>query len=160
MGSDTESALMAVQQNRVKLLDEQLRGQIANVQGKKDNIAALNTQLDVLTLAKSKPTDPYTIAMRDALIFAKPNPTYPQTTAMLDALKLAQINPIDPKTITKLNVEINKLRAQIAALGSTQQLDIVQLQSLSNKRNAAFEIMNNSMKKMADSRQGISEKMR
>ena len=160
MGSDIESTLIAVQQNRANLLDEQFRGDLKNVQAKNAQIVALNTQLNVLKLAKLNPTDPKTIAMRDALILATPNPTDPQTIAMLDALKLAKLNPTDPQTIAKLDVQINKLRTQIDALSSTQQMDMLRLQSLSNKRNEAFDIMTNFMKKSADSRQGIIQNMR
>jgi hypothetical protein len=121
-GLDTESMLMAVQTNRVNLLDEQLKQQMGNVQARIANIVALNTQLNALTLAKGKSTD--------------------------------------PKTIANLDVQINALRAQIDALGNTQQMDMLRLQSLSNKRNEAFEIMTNFMKKFADSRSGIIQKTR
>jgi TolA-binding protein len=135
-GSDLESALMAVQQNRVNLLDEQLKQAMGNVQAKNDRIAALNTQLnamttqlDALTLAMGKTTDPTTIA--------KLNTTYPTTIAKLDA-------------------QIKDITAQIAALSNTQQMDMLRLQSLSNKRNEAFDVMTNFMKKLADSRPGIN----
>ena len=121
-GMDIESMMTAVQVNRVKLLDEQLKRERQNFQGRNTDIAMLNTQIDALILAKGKTTDPKTIAM--------------------------------------LDVEINELRTQIAALGSTQQMDILRLQSLHNKRNEAFDIMTNFMKKQADSRQGIIGNMR
>lgn len=121
-GMDLESQLIAVQSNRVNLLDEQLKREIANVKGRNTDIAALNTRLNALTLAKGKTTD--------------------------------------PKTIAKLDVEINELRAKIDALGNTQQMDMLRLQSLQKKRNEAFDIMTNLMNKLAYSRAGISSPMR
>jgi hypothetical protein len=117
LGSELESTRMAVQQNRVNLLDEQLKREQHNGQAKIANIAALNTQLDALTLAKGKTTDPQTIA--------------------------------------KLDVQKNGLTAQIDALRGSQQSDLLRLQSLSNKRDEARGIMNNTIKKLADERPGI-----
>lgn len=116
-GLDLESSLMAVQTNRVNLLDKQLREEMVNFKAKNANIAALNTQLEALKLAKDQTTD--------------------------------------PKKIAKLDIQINELRAQIDALGNAQQMDMLRMQSLQNKRNEAFEIMTNFMKKMTDSRSGI-----
>ena len=48
-GMDIESMLMAVQSNRANLLEEQLMGEMKNVQAKNEQIAALNSQLTVLT---------------------------------------------------------------------------------------------------------------
>jgi hypothetical protein len=121
-GLDLESQLMAVQSNRVNLLDEQLKGEMRNVQARNAKIAALNTQLNELTLAKGKTTD--------------------------------------PKTIAKLDVQIIELRAETASLSNTQQMDMLRLQSLSNKRNEAFDLMTNFMKKASDSRSGIIGNMR
>jgi len=121
-GLDLESQLMAVQSNRVNLLDQQLQAQMKDIQAKNARTAELNTQLEALNLAKLKSTD--------------------------------------PKTIAKLDVQIKQLRAQIDGLSNTQKMDELRLQSLSNKRNEAFEIMSNFMKKSADKRAGIISNMR
>jgi hypothetical protein len=127
---------MAVQTNRANNLDEQLKQAMGNVQAKNDRIAALNTQLnamttqlDALTLAMGKTTDPTTIA---------------------------KLNTPDLTTNAKLDAQIKDIKAQIDALGNTQQMDMLRLQSLSNKRNEAFDLMTNFMKKLADSRPGIN----
>ncbi len=121
-GLDLESQLMAVQSNRVNLLDQQLQVQMKDIQAKNARTAELNTQLEALNLAKLKSTD--------------------------------------PKTIAKLDVQIKQLRAQIDGLSNTQKMDELRLQSLSKKRNEAFEIMSNFMKKFADKRDGIISNMR
>ena len=62
-------------------------------------------------------------------------------------------------TRSKAEAAIKALQGQIDALGNTQQMDMLRLQSLSNKRNEAFDIMSNFMKKMADNRSSIIQKM-
>jgi len=52
------------------------------------------------------------------------------------------------------------LKNQIDALSSSQQMDMLRLQSLSNKRNEAFDVMTNFIKKMQDSRSSIIGNMR
>lgn len=55
---------------------------------------------------------------------------------------------------------IQTISARIDGLNSTQQLDMLRLQSLTNKRNEAFDIMTNFLKKMQDSRSSIVGNMR
>ncbi|MGG4482137.1 hypothetical protein [Paenibacillus illinoisensis] len=43
------------------------------------------------------------------------------------------------------------LKNQIDALSNSQQMDMLRLQSLSNKRNEAFDVMTSFIKKMQDS---------
>ncbi|MFN9475315.1 hypothetical protein [Acidovorax sp.] len=51
-------------------------------------------------------------------------------------------------------------KTQIDALSNSQQMDMLRLQSLSNKRNEAFDLMTNFIKKMQDSRSSILGNMR
>jgi len=55
---------------------------------------------------------------------------------------------------------IQTISARIDGINSTQQLDMLRLQSLTNKRNEAFDIMTNFLKKMQDSRSSIVGNMR
>ena len=72
----------------------------------------------------------------------------------------------DPTAVPKfankgeLDKAITELKGQIDSLGSTQQMDMLRLQSLSNKRNEAFDLMTNFMKKFADKRDAIIGNMR
>ncbi|WPK13139.1 hypothetical protein R6U77_05475 [Lysinibacillus louembei] len=51
----------------------------------------------------------------------------------------------------------NQLKAQLEAAqqGNAQQIDMLRLQSMANKRNEAFDVMTNFIKKMQDSRSSI-----
>lgn len=108
---DLETALMAVQQERTKLLDAQLKSQIQEVQNRNTEIARLNEELNK---ARSKGD------------------------------KAAE----------------TKLQASIDALSNSQQMDMLRLQSLTNKRNEAFDVMTNFVKKMQETRSSIIGNMR
>ncbi|KOS68337.1 hypothetical protein AEA09_07055 [Lysinibacillus contaminans] len=52
------------------------------------------------------------------------------------------------------------LDAQIDSMNNSQQMDMLRLQSMSNKRNEAFDEMSNFLKKMQDARSSIIDNMR
>ncbi|EHK65682.1 hypothetical protein [Achromobacter arsenitoxydans] len=56
--------------------------------------------------------------------------------------------------------EIDAAKRQVDALGNTQQMEMMRLQSMTGKRNEAFDVMTNFIKKMQDSRSGIIGNMR
>lgn len=53
-----------------------------------------------------------------------------------------------------------ELEGQLNRLSNTQQMDMLRLQSITNKRNEAFDMMSEFVKKMQDSRQSIIGNMR
>lgn len=61
------------------------------------------------------------------------------------------------KDIDKLYEQI---KGKIDTLNNSQQMDMLRMQSLTNKRNEAFDIMTNFIKKMADSRSSVLGNMR
>ncbi len=66
----------------------------------------------------------------------------------------------DDKKTEQLKTELDQLKAELNQLGNTQQMDMLKMQSLTNKRNQAFELMTNFIKKMQDSRSAILGNMR
>jgi len=60
----------------------------------------------------------------------------------------------------QLEMAIASLKGQIDSLSNSQQMDMLKLQSLTNKRNEAFDLMTNFVKKMSDSRSSILGNMR
>ncbi|CAN7501353.1 MULTISPECIES: hypothetical protein [unclassified Acidovorax] len=60
----------------------------------------------------------------------------------------------------KLDGAIQQIKSQIDSMSNSQQMDMLRLQSLSNKRNEAFDVMTNFIKKMQDSRSSIIGNMR
>lgn len=97
-----------------------------------------------------------------------------ERTKLLDIQLQAQIQQVQNRNqaIAELNaqlqvanqngdtVQAQKLKGQIDALSNSQQMDMLRVQSLSNKRNEAFDVMTNFIKKMQDSRSSIIGNMR
>lgn len=64
------------------------------------------------------------------------------------------------KTIAANKQGIADAKTALDALGNTQQMEMLRLQSLTGKRNEAFDVMTNFLKKMQDSRSSIIGNMR
>jgi parvulin-like peptidyl-prolyl isomerase len=97
-----------------------------------------------------------------------------ERTKLLDAQLQTQIQEVQNRNqlIAELNSQlqvaqqngdeaaVQKLKSQIDAASNSQQMDMLRLQSMSNKRNEAFDVMTNFIKKMQDSRSSIIGNMR
>jgi len=153
---DIETALMMVQSERTKLLDSQLQTQIQEVQNRNETVAKLNDALNGLNNMASK------VKGTNADSKAE-NASDADVTAANKALTDAGITDITvSKSSKKSDIEtaITKVKGQIDAAGNSQQMDMLRLQSMSNKRNEAFDVMTNFVKKMQESRSSIIGNMR
>lgn len=155
-GMDLETALKAVQANRASLLEQQLKDQINAVQAKNDQIAKLNQALATANrLLGSFGGD----AKADT-----PMPSNAASNAIAAELQSALNNAslTDPLPTTKGQLDglIQSIKGKIDSLANSQQMDMLRLQSLSNKRNEAFDVMSNFIQKMQDSRSSIVGNMR
>lgn len=160
---DLETAMMAVQSHRANQLEAQLKDQIASVQAKNEQIAKLNTVLGKLNelVAKFPP---------DAKADAKAKFTDEERAALKSAVDHAGMTEqdlfggnflsINAESKSKFDMAITSLKGSIDSLSNTQQMDMLRLQSLSNKRNEAFDVMTNFLKKMQDNRSAIIGNMR
>ena len=97
-----------------------------------------------------------------------------ERTKLLDAQLQTQIQEVQNRNqqIAELNSQlqvaqqngdeaaVQKLKGQIDAASNSRQMDMLRLQSMSNKRNEAFDVMTNFIKKMQDSRSSIIGNMR
>lgn len=63
-------------------------------------------------------------------------------------------------TCKEVGERIAEIKAEIDNLSNSQQMEMLRLQSLSNKRNEAFDVMTNFVKKMADNRDNMLGNMR
>ncbi|MBH1965546.1 MAG: hypothetical protein I8H77_14485 [Comamonadaceae bacterium] len=72
------------------------------------------------------------------------------------------VKGIFSKATTKGDIDtaITKIKGQIDANNSTNQMDMLRLQTLNSRRNEAFDLMSNFVKKMLDSRLSIISNMR
>ena len=148
---DLETAMLTVQQERANLLDSQLRNQIKVLQDKNDRVAKLN--------------DAYMAALKLQQQFssnATADTKIPDGTAKV-ALDVVMANTGFTTQLTnrgELDQLISNIKLEIDSQSNSQQMDMLRLQSLSNKRNEAFDLMNNFMKKMLDSRNSVVGNMR
>lgn len=181
-GMDLESAMMAVQTNRANLLETQLKDQISAVQAKNDQIAKLNQALGQLNkLAAKFPSDAKAGDKINDHVKAN---DYQQEKEINSALHAAGVRPFSEDngewsgkgrmigeavyhgglggntTKGQLDGAIQQIKSQIDSASNSQQMDMLRLQSLSNKRNEAFDLMTNFIKKMQDSRSSILGNMR
>jgi hypothetical protein len=151
---DLESALMAVQTNRANALEAGLKDQIAMVQKKNEKIAGLNDLLSAMNVAQAK-------VDAQAKAGDATNISAADLAAITQAARNAGVSPVpDLATKGKLDGQVTALKSTIDGLSNTQQMDMLRLQSMSNKRNEAFEIMTNFIKKQADNRSSIVGNMR
>ncbi|BAU28386.1 hypothetical protein DFP93_107147 [Aneurinibacillus soli] len=90
----------------------------------------------------------------------KRNAQITQLNEQLKELRNNLSSTTDEKQREELQKQIEKVKSQIDSLSSTQQMDMLRLQSMSNKRNEAFDVMTNFIKKMQDSRSSIIGNMR
>lgn len=178
---DLETALMAVQNERVRLLDTQLQTQLQEVQERNNNIANLHKLQTALNKAKEhfKSDDDATKKFSDVKINDKKasyrtgniftgftNHTNPEHTKIIneinDAMKDAGFGDRQSKSITKGELEslIQEVKNAIDGESNSQQMDMLRLQSMSGKRNEAFDVMTNFIKKMQDNRSSIIANMR
>lgn len=179
-GMDIETALMMVQSERTKLLDSQLKTQIEEVQKRNELTGALNDMQAKLNGMKgsldskdAKPGDQVkadsgtpsnkTLATEYATQALKlgMDPAPVKATAIKDAQgNVIGANVTGMPTREGLEKAIPDLKSKLDAASNSQQMDMLRLQSLSNKRNEAFDTMTNFVKKMQDSRSSIIGNMR
>ncbi|WP_339288786.1 hypothetical protein [Paenibacillus sp. FSL E2-0201] len=146
-GMDLETALMAVQSSRASMLENQLKDQIESVQAKNETISKLNQLLGIINEELGKL--PSGTEANAAVNLAD------DKGAMFTAMSMAI-----PQTKGELESLLGQIKSQIDSASNSQQMDMLRLQSLSNKRNEAFDVMTNFVKKMEDSRNSIIGNMR
>jgi branched-chain amino acid transport system substrate-binding protein len=155
---DIETALMMVQAERTRLLDAQLQQQIQEVQNRNEQVSKLNTVLNGLNALQARIVGTTADARLDG---SEPVERYAGDVAALRAAMLTAGVTLDLGTDAGgwtrggLDTAITKVKGMIDAAGNSQQMDMLRLQAMSNKRNEAFDVMTNFVKKMQESRSSI-----
>lgn len=220
---DLETALMMVQTRRNELIEDQLRGQLAVVQSRNDQIASLNTTMtqrstEINELKTSVEADQKKIAELEAmknqlgevhgrdpngwtgLSWGWGGDNHAASHDMLSRVRAEGLTDVGPtprdidrngtmdahgstvkgwmdqldqkisalqqrietsgQEIRGKETEITSIKGQIDSVSNSQQMEMLRLQSLSNKRNESFDLMTNFMKKMQDNRSSIMSNMR
>lgn len=174
---DIETALMMVQSQRVTMLDAQLKDQIEEVQKRNELTGKLNEMQGELNKLKAelksdaKPGDkiPDNDKMKEiALNYARTAAALGMSTDPVGATVVVKPDGSKEVTLNKewrpdkagLEQGLAGLKSQLDTASNSQQMDMLRLQSMSNKRNEAFDVMTNFIKKMQDSRSSIIGNMR
>lgn len=180
---DIETLMMMVQNQRANQLESQLKAQVEAVAKKNDQIAKLNTALSALNgIQANFPGDAkQTDKAKDKCDGFRKN-DFAKEKEVNNLLKDAGVRPFDGQdwagkgrlpdnstyqggiggdaTKGQIDAAIQQIKGMIDSSSNTQQMDMLRLQSLSNKRNEAFDLMTNFVKKMQDSRSSILGNMR
>ena len=162
-GMDIETAMMAVQISRANLLESQLMSEIGAADKRNKDIGILN---NVLRAALQLRFELLNVAI---LIAPGPNAATPNganKTMLANAFNevgktdgLKQMGALTYGTKAELDNSIAKVKFKLDELSSSQQMDTLRLQSLSSKRNEAFDIMTNLMKKNEEKRATVIKNM-
>jgi len=181
---DIQTLIQMIQGERVKLLDQQLVDQVKAVQSRNDQIAKLNNVLSALTQfqgaidgtdqgSKVKDwnwdkVDKYEIPLNDAikeagvgdLGFSGAGRVTPGPGESVDDghghVVSGQTNICNGDTTKgQIDAAITKIKGLIDAESNNQQMDMLRLQSLNNKKNESIEILTNTQKKHTDANSNI-----
>lgn len=169
---DLETALMAVQTQRADLLEVGLKEQMDAVRQRNNEIANCNAILTSLNSKRPSGEDEaymYSGSVKktggtfgitvEADDLPGTNPPMSMQEA-LEAQGLGDQFSTEKLTSEEFDTVIQSVKSRIDTLNNSQQQDMLRLQSLMNKRNEAYELMTNFIKKMQDSRSSILGNMR
>lgn len=159
---DIETMLMMVQSQRTRLLDAQLKTQIEDVQRRNAQIAKLNDVLGALNAVHARIAG----TNADSRLDGPAERHAAQVAAVRTTIERAGITDLglgtDAGAWTRgaLDAAVTRVKGMIDAQSNSQQMDMLRLQSMSNKRNEAFDVMTNFIKKMQEARAAIIGNMR
>ena len=159
---DLEAAIMAVQSDRANNLEVQLKNQLADVAKRNETIASLNKLLTDIRAQRpaGKTDDKATLDAALSKRMAEAGLTLTGTGIATNAASGGSADPTYTMTQAKFDTIAEEIKSKIDSASNSQQMDMLRLQSLSNKRNEAFEIMTNFVKKMSDNRSSIVGNLR
>lgn len=148
--------MMLILSERANVLDAQLRSQIELVHARSGQVTKLNT-----VIARLRDL----IARFPAGASADLSPFWVGASAadlqgLRDALTDANVTTLDvtrlhDATLGALRGAVDHTRAEIDRLSNTQQLDLLRLQSMANRRNEALDLISNALKKLGDAQASI-----
>lgn len=164
-GLDLETAMMLVQSQRAELLESQLRTQLDAISARNSSIADLNTLLGDLKALRPGGTDPEkwgnlgASAAQGRANYARLKAAGVSFPAGADEVNEPGTGIHDARQKT-FDAWAEQIKGKIDSMNSSQQMDMLRMQSLTNKRNEAFDLMTNFIKKMADGRSSVLGNMR
>lgn len=145
---DLEGALRAVQDQRVRLLDQQLSSQVTDVQKRNARVVTLNTAITALNAYVAGATDE---SLATAIAAARP---------AVESHVLLSATSDSTEVRTAAADLVATLRVERDAATNTQQMDMLRLAGLTDKRSEAADLMSSFLTKMQGSQSSIIGNMR
>lgn len=145
---DLEGALRAVQDQRVRLLDQQLSSQVTDVQKRNARVVTLNAAITALNAYVAGPTDE---SLATAIAAARP---------AVGSHVLLSATSDSTEVRTAAADLVATLRVERDAVTNTQQTDMLRLAGLTDKRSEAADLMSSFLTKMQGSQSSIIGNMR
>ena len=145
---DLEGALRAVQDQRVRLLDQQLSSQVTDVQKRNARVVTLNTAITALNAYVAGATDE---SLATAIAAARP---------AVESHVLLSATSDSTEVRTAAADLVATLRVERDAVTNTQQMDMLRLAGLTDKRSEAADLMSSFLTKMQGSQSSIIGNMR
>lgn len=160
---DIDSIMMLVQSERARLLDSQIVARTQQIKDRSNQISQLNqlqasVRGSLATFStEAKPDDVTSVPSTASDLMAK----YKSYNALSGAGG-GSITTTVSTSMTKSNLEKlqEEIKAAIDSLNSTQQLEMTSLQSLTNKRNEAFETITNFISKVQKTKDAVVGNLR
>lgn len=145
-GVDIQDLILMVQLNRTKQIDDQVRGQMADMMDRNEKIKALNDIMD--ELRKACPKD------------EKGTAKIPDAVAAELKKWGIDVDPSKEYSKKDFDVFIGSVKTKTDNLNTTGQMDMIRLQSLMDKRNQSFDMMTNTLSKFSKSLDSIIGNLR
>ncbi|MBW7920579.1 MAG: hypothetical protein H3C51_00565 [Rubellimicrobium sp.] len=155
---DIQTLMQMVTAERAALLDTQMTDQVRQVQARNDTIAALNDGVSGLQGLLDQFTDDQgnvDPAMTISLDQARAG--FAGLDGFLERHGLGELDRDHSGAISadELTTMIDAAHQQVASASAEQQMDMLRLQSLMNKRNESFDMMRQFSRQTDDSRESI-----
>lgn len=167
---DVETAMLIVMIGRTDALDDTLRVYMDKIQDQNDQMALLNECLKQLNNILAKYGSNDTAKYSNSAVFGTNNqPMYDANEALQHAnvqpFSSTQNGPLDPKNgggtwpgglisdnvKGDVNAAITTINNLVTEISNNQQIDMINLQSISNKRDESYNIMTNWIKSIHES---------
>lgn len=158
---DLETTLLTVQTERTRLLDQQLAEQGAEVRRRSEQVAKLHDLLAALRVVLARfPANAEPEFRLDATGAGPYAEQAARVSAAESASGLTLDLPTDPAAWTRgrIDTAIHTVKGRIDELDNVQQLDMLRLQSLTNKRNEAFAVLEEFLRKMRENRSSVVDR--
>jgi hypothetical protein len=157
--------------DRIGTVKADLNTQKTYFNGKSQGTALIDQEhYDSSAWSKKQFQDAYKADRETALTRAKNNEFGPQAKELAELAQSMRDAGVSDETVFKvatgeitaseLDAAIGTVTAKGDSLSATQNLDMIRLQSLNSKRNEAFDVVTNTIKKTGDVRSGIVSNMR